>query len=98
MTFWEWVRAYANKRVRRAHMDRAHHERRCPNCRVWTSEVGGCAALVDDPSDPWSELMMCSQCGFVSRWDCRGMLPVIAAVHPADARPLRHDEVMEAER
>lgn len=75
--FWEWLRAFANKKVREAHMNKFHHERKCEQCNTWTSEVDGCEKLIDDPDDPMFELMTCKKCGHISRWDCRGMLPVL---------------------
>ena len=38
---------------------------------------GGCAKLEDDPTDPYFELMTCNKCKHISRWDCRGMLPML---------------------
>ena len=58
-------------------MNRVRHERLCEKCGTWTSEVGGCAKLEDDPTDPYFELMTCNKCKHISRWDCRGMLPML---------------------
>lgn len=73
-TFWEKVRYYANKKVRRQYMDRVRHDRKCPNCKLWTSEVGG-AYKVDYSELEHVEVMTCRHCGYASRWDCRGMIP-----------------------
>lgn len=75
--FWEWLRSYANKKVRRCHMNLVRHERKCERCNTWTSEVNGCKDLQDAPDDSMFELMTCNKCGHVSRWDCRGMLPTL---------------------
>jgi hypothetical protein len=75
--FWEWLRYYANQKVRDYYMAKVHHERKCECCNTWTSEVGGCAKLEEAPDDSMCELMTCKKCGHVSRWDCRGMLPTL---------------------
>ena len=75
--FWKWLRSFANKKVRSSYMNRVRHERLCEKCGTWTSEVGGCAKLEDDPTDPYFELMTCNKCKHISRWDCRGMLPML---------------------
>lgn len=75
--FWTWAREFANKKVREAYMGVVHHDRLCERCGTWTSEVGGCLKLVDDPKDPMFELMTCRKCGHVSRWDCRFMVPML---------------------
>lgn len=77
MTFWERVRDFANRRVRAAYMERARHERCCPCCKTWTSEVRGCADLRDEGNG--FEVMQCNRCGTWSRWDYRpGLIVVIA--------------------
>jgi hypothetical protein len=72
MTFWERVRSYANAKVRAAHMAKYHHERRCPCCNTWTSEVGGAAAVKDEGNG--FEVMQCKRCSTWSRWDYRSGL------------------------
>jgi hypothetical protein len=74
--FWLAVREFANKRVRAAYMAKICHDRQCERCNTWTSEVGGCLKLIDDPADDRYELMTCKRCKHVSRWDCAGMLPI----------------------
>ena len=75
MTFWERVRAYANKRVREQHMQKCRHERKCPRCNTWTSEVDGCKSL---ETFGQSELMTCKKCGYTSKWFMNhGPLPVL---------------------
>lgn len=73
--FWLWLRNKANAKVREAHMVRVGHERLCVKCNTWTSEVGGCAALVYCPTNKYHQLMTCKRCGHVSRWDIGGMMP-----------------------
>ena len=74
-TFWEKVRYYANKKVKRQYMNIFRHDRKCPNCKMWTSEVGGCKSIDDRGHH---ELMECNQCGFASKWDCMGMMPTLS--------------------
>lgn len=82
-TFWEKLRSFANGRVRKAYMDKVHHDRKCPRCQTWTSEVGGCAGMRDDGD--WHELMKCNRCGYESRWFVGSMLPIIDdPLHPME--------------
>ena len=83
--FWEKVRHYANEKVRREYMDRVRHDRKCPNCKLWTSEVGG-ACKVDYSELEHVEVMTCRHCGYKSRWDCRGMVPSLHS-HQDQHRP-----------
>lgn len=73
-TFWEMVRDYANRRVREQYMRRYHHERRCPCCQTWTSEVGGAAKVIDEKNG--FEVMQCNRCKTWSRWDYRAGMVV----------------------
>lgn len=57
-------------------MDKYHHDRKCPNCKLWVSEVGGVTKL-EYLEFKYEERMTCKQCGYTSRWDCRGMVPVL---------------------
>ncbi len=75
-TFWEKVRAYANEQVKRQYMERFKHDRKCPNCKIWVSEVGG-AYKVDYTESDHIEKMTCRQCGSSSKWDCSGMIPTL---------------------
>ncbi len=74
--FWKWLRNYATKKVRDCYMEEVHHDRRCEQCGTWTSEVDGCAKLKESDCGCF-EFMTCKKCGHVSKWDCRGMLPVL---------------------
>ena len=75
-SFWERVRYYANKKVKRQYMDRVGHDRKCPNCKLWTSEVGG-AYKIDYHDNEYLEFMECRQCHYKSTWDCGGMFPTL---------------------
>ena len=75
-TFWEKLRHYANKKVKRQYMDRVRHDRKCPNCKLWTSEVGG-AYKVDYTENGHIQTMTCRQCGYTSRWNCAAMVPFL---------------------
>jgi len=70
--FWEWVRAYANKRIKSEHM----HSRKCERCLLWTSEVGG-AKSITDSADLCTQKMECNWCGHVSIWDMTSMMPFL---------------------
>lgn len=72
--FWKFIEEYSSKKVRQIYMRRVRHDRKCPNCKRWTSEVGGCATIFDEGS---LQLMKCKQCNYVSRWDCSGMMPML---------------------
>lgn len=72
--FWIWLREYANKKVKQHYMNRVYHDRKCERCGTWTSEVDGCARLEQDDD---YDYMTCKKCGHVSKWDCRGMIPVL---------------------
>jgi hypothetical protein len=75
--FWTAVREIAVTRLRTAYMRQYYHERRCPVCTTWTSEVGGARAVKDE--DDRYELMQCARCDSWSRWDMViSMLPVLA--------------------
>ncbi len=88
MKFWERVRQFANGRVRAAYMRRHCHERRCPNCQVWTSEVDG-ARDVRDEGDGF-EVMQCNQCQAWSRWDYRpGLIVVLAEPWRVETLPVQ---------
>jgi len=67
MTFWERVRDYANNKVKEQYMRKFRHDRKCPRCSTWISEVGGCAG-VEDVTSVLQE-MGCKRCGYVSTWD-----------------------------
>ncbi|MEE9532714.1 MAG: hypothetical protein V3W52_17180 [Syntrophobacteria bacterium] len=73
--FWERLREYANNKVREHYMNTVRHDRKCVRCNTWTSEVGGAAKLEQDDD---YDYMTCKKCGYVSKWDCRGMLPILA--------------------
>lgn len=75
-TLWEKIRHFANEKVKRKYMNRVRHDRKCPNCKMWTSEVGGCCSI-DYSNDDHIEIMKCRQCGYKSKWDCRGMVPTL---------------------
>jgi hypothetical protein len=70
--FWLWLRKYANKKVKKQYMEKWKHDRKCPQCNTWLSEVGGAEKF-------WAEgdydYMVCKKCHMTSKWDCRGMLP-----------------------
>ena len=88
MRFWEYVRTFANNRVREAYMSRHYHERRCPCCKLWTSEVGGALDIIDEGNG--FEVMQCRQCKTWSRWDYRpGMIIVLADPWKVDTLPVR---------
>ncbi|AGM46897.1 hypothetical protein AD45P2_00400 [Alteromonas phage vB_AmaP_AD45-P2] len=72
--FWEAVRHLANEKIKKQYMKKTGHDRKCPNCNTWISEVGG-AASVDYADEDWLEFMKCRQCGYKSLWDLRGMIP-----------------------
>lgn len=76
-TIWERLRSFASAKVREAYMDQHHHERRCPCCDTWTSEVGGAAAVRDEKDG--FEVMQCKRCSTWSRWDYRPGLIVVLA-------------------
>jgi hypothetical protein len=76
--FWRRVYAYAETRICALYLDRAHHDRCCPNCNTWGALGLGfdwhkCAPV---PDQFWLETLPCKQCGHVGTWDCRGILPV----------------------
>lgn len=58
-------------------MDIYHHDRKCPKCLTWTSEVEGCKSMETSTDNPYIDLMECNKCGFVSKWDCSSMLPFL---------------------
>ncbi len=78
--FWRRVRAIAEGRVRDHYMRRCKHDRRCPNCGTWGALGAGFDWSKLRPVDgaPWQETLPCLQCGYVSTWDCAGMIPTIA--------------------
>lgn len=77
-TFWEKVRHYANRKVKRQYMDKFRHDRKCPNCKLWTSEVGG-AYKIDYTDNDHVEVMTCRQCNYKSRWDCSSGFMTLSA-------------------
>ena len=78
--FWYWVRDLAQRQARAAYMRVNHHDRKCPVCLRWVSEMGGAEECQD--SGEYFEMMQCKQCKQWSRWDCRSMLPVLASEQP----------------
>lgn len=84
-TIWEKIRYYANEKVKRDYMKRVGRDIKCPNCKLWTSEVGG-AYKVDYSELEHVEVMICRQCNYPSRWDCRGMIPELHA-HQVSHKP-----------
>lgn len=73
--FWIWLRDFGNKKAKEAYMETYHHDRKCPNCKLWTSELGGAKSIVDDGD--YHELMECIQCGYKSRWNLTSMVPFL---------------------
>lgn len=69
--FWRWLARYATQKAASYHK----HSRKCPNCKMWTAEVGGCKSVKD--CEDLHELMECLQCGYVSRWNLSCMLPFL---------------------
>lgn len=74
--FWLWLRKLSNKKVKQHYMNRYYHDRKCPNCNIWTSEVNGCKSLIDTECGVY-QFMECSQCGWISRWNMMCMLPML---------------------
>lgn len=87
MRFWEWLRSVANNRVRERYMDRHGHDRRCPRCDTWTSEVNGALEVRDEGNG--FEVMLCKRCRTWSRWDYRPGLIVVLA-DPWEVATLPH--------
>ena len=75
MTFWGHVRKYANEKVKEQYIKKHRHDRKCPRCNTWISEVGGYKSLSD-----WGikQLMTCEKCEYISVWDMTTFLPSLS--------------------
>ena len=98
MLFWEWLRDYANKKVKENYIKNYFHDRKCERCGTCLSEVGGCAGINDDSKYPMFERMECKKCHHVSIWDTRLMIPVLVPnpyknyTSPIDIKQMLKDE------
>ncbi len=68
--FWKWLRDLANNKVMECHLNKHHHSRLCPNCKLWTSETGGAKEFY---SKGEYDFMRCNQCDHLSKWLDLGM-------------------------
>jgi hypothetical protein len=75
LRFWTWLRDFANHRVRAAYMRKVGHDRKCPQCKTWTSEVDGARQVLDD--GPMDQVMQCNRCRTWSRWGMETMIPYL---------------------
>lgn len=78
---WYWLFKLSKKKIKRNYMDAYRHDRECPNCKVWTSEVGGVISLNYQESTK-QEIMECKQCGYKSVWNTYAMVPMLEEQQP----------------
>jgi len=64
--FWEWVREYANKKIKDEYMRKYHNTQKCPQCNTWSWEVGGWSEKSHSDGD--IEVLCCKKCGHESKW------------------------------
>jgi hypothetical protein len=84
--FWTAIRDFAARRVESAFMREYYHARKCPNCRVWSHQVGGAKDFRSDPDGRY-DYMQCNQCEEWSRWDGTYLMPVLAEPWRCQAIP-----------
>jgi hypothetical protein len=88
--FWRWLHSYAERRIRRIHMDAWKHDRVCQGCKQWGALCGWSASrTIDD----WHDGLTCATCGHETVWFMGAMLPIPAEVagttpSPSPAPPL----------
>lgn len=63
--FWRWLHQVSEARIRKAHMQKHHHDRRCPNCGRWGALYGWSARR---EVDPMHDALTCGACGHESVW------------------------------
>ncbi len=70
--FWRWLYEYADKQAAKHYMNRAYHDRRCPNCGTWLHTMNGAKSSRLDEARPDYDYMTCANCGHESEWFLAG--------------------------
>ncbi|ASV44361.1 hypothetical protein PBI_SCTP2_346 [Salicola phage SCTP-2] len=69
--FWKRVRDYAQRKMKQEY---GHGDLKCPNCKRWTYELGGCVTMYQ--YDKHNDIMVCKQCGYESMWFMGAAVPI----------------------
>jgi hypothetical protein len=65
--FWRWLFELSKRKLKRAYLDNHGHDRECPHCSTWISEVNGCVSYKIEEYKPLGH-MVCKKCKKVSVW------------------------------
>lgn len=76
MKFWKWLYLYAEKKIRKTHMEKYKTDIKCPKCKTWHAVSGiryNHEVLVDTKQE---FITKCGQCETVTEWLDLGLVMV----------------------
>lgn len=62
-TIWARIKRWAERKERKAWMDKYHCDQRCYKCDTWQANCGGWRKVVLDAKGPFYDVLTCGKCG-----------------------------------